>query len=174
MRLDDIQIYTDGSGYKGNIRAAAIIPKTCTTLRFKLGRETRHTIFKGKLVRILLALALLEASPQADTVLIALDNQAAIWALQGNHTQPSQYLLDEIHSAILRIKHRHHQLLIHLEWVLGHMDVEGNIMADTHVKMASEGNTSELADLPHLLRECLPASIAALKAQHKRTILQWW
>ena len=174
MRINDIQIYTDGSGYKGNIGAAAIIPKTGTALRFKLGRETRHTIFKGKLVGILLALVLLEASPWADMVLISLDNQEAIQALQGNHAQPSQYLLNKIHSAILRIKHRHHQLRIHLEWVPGHMDVKGNVLADTHAKMASEGNASDLTNLPHLLRKHLPASIAALKAQRKRTILQQW
>ena len=96
MGINDIQIYTDGSGYKGNIEATAIILKTSTALRFKLGKETRHTIFKDELVRILLALTLLEASPQADMVLITLDNQAAIQALQGNHAQPSQYLQDTL------------------------------------------------------------------------------
>ena len=103
-RINNIQIYMDGLGYKGNIGAAAIIPKTGASLRFNLGKETRHTIFKGELIGILLALTLLEASSLADTVLITLDNQAAIQALQGNHMQPSQYLLNEIHLAIHNIQ----------------------------------------------------------------------
>jgi ribonuclease HI len=173
-RMDDIQIYTDGSGYKGNIGAAAIIPETGAALRCKLGKETKHTVFEGELVGILLALTLLEKNPLASTALITLDNQAAIQALQNDHAQPAQYLLDEIHATILKMKRRRRRLRIHLEWVPGHMEIKGNELADTHAKMASEGNTSNLADLPHILRKCLPESVAALKAQRKGTILQRW
>lgn len=40
--------------------------------------ESKHTVFEGVLVGILLAPTLLENQPHAKTVLIALDNQAAI------------------------------------------------------------------------------------------------
>ena len=103
-RINNIQIYMDGLGYKDNIGAAPILPKTGASLRFKLGKETRHTIFQGELIGILLALTLLEASSLADTVLITLDNQAAIQALQGNHMHPSQHLLNEIHLATHNIQ----------------------------------------------------------------------
>jgi ribonuclease HI len=173
-RIDDVHIYMDGSGYKGYIGAAAIIPRTGEALRFKLGKETRHTVFEGELVGIILTLTLLEKHPPAGTAMIALDNQATIQALQNNYTQPAQYLLDEIHTMIHRMKRRCRRLRIHFEWVPGHMGIEGNELADTHAKMASEGNTSTREDLPRILGERLPASISALKAWRKRTILQCW
>jgi ribonuclease HI len=143
-------------------------------LRFRLRKETKHTVFEGELVGILLALTLLGKHPTASTALITLDNQAAIQALQNDHAQPAQYLLDEIHTTIHRIKRTHRRIHIHLEWVPGHMEIAGNEMADTHAKMAAEGNVSNHANLPRILKEPLPASITALKARRKGMVIRRW
>jgi ribonuclease HI len=112
--MDDIQIYSDGSGYKSNIGAAAVVPATGHALRYRLGKDTKHTVFEGELIGVLLALKLIETHRTARTALIALDNQAAIKALCNNVSQPSQYILDDIHATVRRIKHRRRRLLIHL------------------------------------------------------------
>jgi hypothetical protein len=54
------------------------------------------------------------------------------------------------------------------------MEIAGNEMADTHAKMAAEGNVSNSATLPRILKERLPASITALKARRKGTVIQRW
>ncbi|KAF8582192.1 hypothetical protein K439DRAFT_1268140, partial [Ramaria rubella] len=73
-----LQIFTDGSGYKGHIGAAAVALHKDEHLQYCLSRETKHTVFEGELVGILLALQMIDKSPTAKTVLIALDNQSAI------------------------------------------------------------------------------------------------
>jgi RNase H len=125
-------------------------------------------------VGIILALKMLDTRPALRSVLIALDNQAVIQALQNNRTQPTQYLLDNVHVAILRLKRKHRRLHIHMEWVPGHMDIEGNEIADEHAKRAADGEVSNSNDLPDSLKKRLPASIAALRAKRKKSLMQHW
>ncbi|KIJ52972.1 hypothetical protein M422DRAFT_81035, partial [Sphaerobolus stellatus SS14] len=65
-------------------------------------------------------------------------------------------------------------LKLHLEWVPGHEDVEGNELADDEAKKAAGGITSATQELPHILHQTLPISIAALKSERKKTILPRW
>jgi hypothetical protein len=104
--MDNLQIFSDGSGYKGRIGAAVVIPAIGQVLQYKLSRDTRDTVFEGELIGILLSLKLTETHPAARRVLIALDNQAAIQALQNNSPQPLHYILNEIHATIHRLKCR--------------------------------------------------------------------
>jgi hypothetical protein len=63
---------------------------------------------------------------------------------------------------------------IHLEWVPGHMDLQGNVMADQHAKKAAEGDVSSTTRLPPLLKSRLPASVSAIKARRKKTLMKRW
>ncbi|KAF8573796.1 hypothetical protein K439DRAFT_1279806, partial [Ramaria rubella] len=139
-----------------------------------LGKETKHTVFEGELVGILLALQLVDKFPSAKTVLIALDNRSAITALQDTKPQLAQYLLDEIHAKIRLLRRRRRALRIHFEWAPGHKGIPGNTRADTLAKEAAEGKSSLRASLPALLHHRLPASTAALKAHRKKTINARW
>ncbi|KAG2028741.1 hypothetical protein BDR03DRAFT_836664, partial [Suillus americanus] len=59
---EQIQIYCDGSGYKGNIGAAAILfraGKHPHTLRYQLGTDKEHTVYKAEEVSVVLAAHLL-------------------------------------------------------------------------------------------------------------------
>ena len=122
-RVDNIQINSDGSGYKGNIGAVAVTPQDRQALRYRLGKESKHTVFEGEITGVILALSLLEAHPAAKSALITLDNQAVIQALQNNRTQPAQHLLDYVYTLIRWLKQKCCNLHIHLEWVPGHMEI---------------------------------------------------
>ena len=120
--------------------SAAVAPASGKSLRYKLGKDSRHAVFEGELVGILLALHLIGNQREGKTAMIALDNQAAITALRNNKPQPSHHLLDLIHKAILDLKCKCQQLHIHLKWVPGHEDIAGNELADKNVKLAAEGS----------------------------------
>ena len=80
------------------------ISLTGQMLQFKLGKVSYHIVFEGELVGVLLALHLLACQQRVCSVLITLDNQAAITVLQNNIPQTSHCLLDHIHDVILHIK----------------------------------------------------------------------
>ena len=171
------------SGHLGKVRglrishpltAAAIIPSMCQALQFRLGKMSYHTVFEGELVGMLLALHLLARQRGVHSVLITLDNQAAMTALQNNIPQASHYLLDHIHDMILCLKRKHCCLHIHLEWVPGHRGVGGNEPADCKAKAAVEGLSSMATELPLLLHHHLPASMAAFIAHRRTMLLQRW
>ena len=123
---------------------------------------------------VILALSILETHPAAKYALITLDNQAIIQALQHNRSQLAQYLLDYVHAFIQQLKCKCHNIHIHLEWVPGHMDIEGNELADKYAKRAITGDIFCTDDLPDLLKKHLLVSIGALKANWKKSIPQRW
>ncbi|KAF8579718.1 hypothetical protein K439DRAFT_1292385, partial [Ramaria rubella] len=59
-------------------------------------------------------------------------------------------------------------------WAPGHKGVPDNERADTVAKDVAEGTCSPWASLPPFLHHCLPASIAALKAHWKKSLLSRW
>jgi len=117
-RLDEIQVFTDGSGLNKQVSVAAVASDSCCELTFTyhLGPLSEHTAFEGEFVCILLGLHLLHSyPPSVSTALITLDNQAAIIAITNNICQPSQYLLEEIHVQLQSLQHSHHWLCMHFE-----------------------------------------------------------
>ena len=131
-------------------------------------------IFEGELAGILLALQLLDNLPRSNTALIALDNQSAITSLQKNVQQPGQYLLDAIHEKIAQLRRSCRIKYLHFEWVPGHVGIEGNEVADKCAKEAATGTVSVSDQIPPVQRNILPKSIAALKAERKKTQTSRW
>jgi len=107
--IDDLQLFSDGSGFESNIGAAAITTTPWNNLQYLLGDEDSHTVFEGEVAGILLALQLIDKSPKSTSVLIALDNQAAIRALEKNNPLPSQEAAQGIISAPERLPRVFHQ-----------------------------------------------------------------
>jgi len=107
----DLAVYTDGSGYEGQVGMVATIwPHIDTTggqhLQLQLGWLTTHTIFEAELVGILLAIHIIHHAAQhlgshVRTTLVALDNQAAIATLTNDTCQSGQLILDEINTQLL-------------------------------------------------------------------------
>ena len=104
FNLSNYRVYSDGSGYGGGIGTAAVLYNNGVViqkLQFHLGPDTMHTVYKAELVGIILALFLLTHILRAilTTIIIGLDNQAVIQALNSQLAKPSHYLLDLIHDS---------------------------------------------------------------------------
>ena len=115
MQIDGLKFFTYGSGTKGNIGAAAILLDSPRALQYHLGMDSDHTVFKGELTGVLLGLHMVDNIPRKDTILIALDNQAAIQALQKNSHQPGQHILDAIPAQIRQLRPCWNIYNLHLE-----------------------------------------------------------
>ncbi|KLO07874.1 hypothetical protein SCHPADRAFT_806545, partial [Schizopora paradoxa] len=72
-------VYSDGSGYKGSIGAAAVAQGADNQLwvhHCYLGTDKSHTVIEGELVGAILALDIIASEPQITMAQILLDNQA--------------------------------------------------------------------------------------------------
>ena len=187
-------VYTDGSGFKGAIGAAAVLYVDGIKkahLQYQLGPDTRHTVFEGELVAIILGLHLnRNIIGLIESINLSIDNQATIKTMHKNRPQPAQYLIDEIkqimksiHEEETRKRTRQNaqdrpKLEINLTWVAGHMGSKGNEAADELAKEAAEFGSSSDDLLPLFLRRKLPSSLAAVKQQigksTKRETIIWW
>ena len=92
-------VYTDGSGFKGAIGAAAVLYVDGIKkahLQYQLGPDTRHTVFKGELMAIILGLHLnRNIIGLIESINLSIDNQAMIKMMHKNRLQPAQYLINE-------------------------------------------------------------------------------
>ena len=104
LNILGLAIYTDGSGFKHSIGAAAVMVKNSTTirkLRYYLGSDKSHTVYEAKAVAILLALHLAGNIKERKTrITIGTDNQAVLLGLKNKKPKPSHYLLNLIHSSL--------------------------------------------------------------------------
>ena len=178
-----MKIYTDGSGQKGVIGAAAILYINSTKrgkLYHQLGTARQHTVFEGELVALILGLHLAKEHIKTyPDINISINNQAAIKSIGNNRAQPAQYIIDEIKSMIRELVEEgqcgnHNNCFINtptsitLTWVAGHMNSLGNEAVDKLAKAATKFGSSSTNLLPQFLRNNLPISVSATK-QHIKT-----
>jgi len=69
------------------------------------------------------------------------DNQSAIQAIESPNRQSGQYIVNEILDTIDRIHEANPACTIHIEWVPGHKNIEGNEHADQAAKEAATPST---------------------------------
>ena len=197
------KVYCDGSSIEGGVGAATILYKNNRVLKTRrayLGSAKEHTVFEAKLVGVLLALSLLyNLTCQLTTlVIIGLDNQAVLCALNNQDTKLSHYLLDHIHTAVEKLHQKQDQaqnladfcntwqagnhliaktcgiVNIRLQWVPGHIDFAPNEKADAEAKWATRGQSNANALLPKSLHKSLPHSVSALWQYQKAKVQKRW
>jgi len=66
--------------------------------RFHLGNDGEHTIYKGELIGMILAVELLREEEGRGTLALGVDNQAAITATRAFNSKPGHYLMDIFHN----------------------------------------------------------------------------
>lgn len=177
-----IRVYSDGSDFEGGVGAAAVLVKDGQTkpkiLRYYLGPSEEHTVYEAEIVGEILGTELLRREAKVSISSIAADNKASLQATKLRRPAASHYLMDELHARIEAAKRKHRRLDLTMRWVPGHMDIEGNELADKEAKKAAAGNSSDQARLPRTLRKGLPASKSALKrtfeAKLKVKALESW
>ncbi len=75
-------------------------------------------------------------------VYIFTDNQSAIQTIESPKQQSGQYIIELILNAIDKIHECKPTCDIHIEWVPGHKDIEGNEHADQAAKAAVTSSTT--------------------------------
>ena len=136
-------------------------------------------VFEAEAVGLLLAARLLLTRREVTfPVSILVDNQAAIRSGENPLAKPGHYLL-------LHFRNLMHQVLdnkdidrnaVTIRWIAGHMEVEGNEVADREAKLAAKGEdkSSPIKKLPLLLQKPLPFSVSALKQSHNSRLKKLW
>lgn len=178
---DSIQVYTDGSGYKDNIGAAAILFRAGRhprKLLFHLGTKDEHTVYEAEAVGLTLAAELIATEEDISfPISIFVDNQAVIQSGENFQSKPGSYLIDRFCNRLKRVARSHRDFQVTLQWLPGHADIHGNEEADRWAKKAAEGrqNNSPRELLPEYLRYgTIPLSISALKEAHNKTTQARW
>ncbi|KAG9220041.1 hypothetical protein CCMSSC00406_0007901 [Pleurotus cornucopiae] len=150
-----VKIYTDGSGYKGQIGAAAVMMRDgrqVGRLKMNLGSDKECIVYNGECAAIILAMELIRRQTGLAEASIYVDNQAAIIAMGSRKAVPGSYLLDYAHEVYKAARRRNAGIKVTICWVPGHEDVEGNERADTAAKEAAEGRVSAREKLPGILQ----------------------
>lgn len=176
----DFHIFSDGSGYKNGIGAAAVMYKKreplLASLTYHLGTSAEHTVHEGETVGLTLAGQLLEATkkPRGSlSVVFAVDNTSTITGTTSRNIKAAQSHMVHFRKQVERLvsKRKHSKIDITVAWVPGHEGVAGNEEADRLAKRAAEGKTSAKNFLPKPLHKPPLANKAAVK-QHFLTQLK--
>ncbi|KAJ3473815.1 hypothetical protein NLI96_g12812 [Meripilus lineatus] len=166
-------LYSDRSAYEGGMGAAAVLERegrVTKRLRAHLGKVEEHTVYEAELAGIILALWISRSTTMdTETILICLDNQAALKALINVQPQAGHYLIDEIYDQVEQLKRQQPSLEIIFQWVPGHMGVAGNESSDGEAKRAAKKEVSRRRNLPTLFRKALPTLSSASKQQINKT-----
>jgi ribonuclease HI len=127
-------IYTGGSGINKKIGAAPVSPHR--TIRSYLGPNTAFTVYSAELYGIVLA-SILALIPGHDKthVIICIDDQAAIRAIENPGNSSGQHLVKNIVKFINLLRKK--GIEIELHWVPAHIGIKGSEMADIAAKQAT-------------------------------------
>ena len=179
-----IKLYTDGSAYKGNVGAAAVLTRNeqpPRTLHYHLGSETEHTVHEAELIGTVLALHLISTEKNRKVpIAIGTDNQAALEAYDSSMRKPAHNAAREALRLgnMLQKNTRSKDYQLTLRWTAEHAGIPGNEIADKEAKKAAEGTHSDKSLLPVYLRRKLTINPSAIQqrlyAETKRAWTNKW
>ena len=122
--------------------AAIYSPTTNVTKGEYIGTDDTHNVYAAELIAIRMAItAFQETTDKYGNVYIFADNQSAIQAVDTPMRQSGQYIIEEILDIIDGIHERTPACIVHIEWVPGHKNIEGNEKADQAAKTAATPNS---------------------------------
>jgi ribonuclease HI len=106
-----------------------------------MGTEDTHNVYAAELTAIEMAIILFEGKiDEHKNVYIFTDNQSSIKAVERLRHQPGQYIIKEILDKISWTHMLEPTCIIYIEWVPGHMNIDGNEQANKSAKAAAASN----------------------------------
>ncbi|SCV69338.1 BQ2448_2358 [Microbotryum intermedium] len=164
LEPEDVVAYSDGSMMEG-----------CTG--HALG--TQQTVYGAELDGIALAMRMLLHAPAASRnrrIVICVDNQAAVRVATSTRPGPGQAQRIKIRRLYLELKEKLEPTSIKLQWVPGHVEIDGKELTNEAVKEATKATDDELIKqgLEIERPNTIPASRTTLRQQFKTRISQVW
>ena len=176
------KIFTDGSSTNRKVGASAVLyinNRQVAKLQYHLGAASKHTVFKAKLLGMILAAHLLatnQAAPLPASIFV--DNQAAILAGEQPLSKPGHYLSIKFREIMQEVFEQCNlsKCDITIHWIVGHRNIQGNEEADREAKRAATDKNSltPIDQLPMALHMKLPISTSALKQEHRKDLKKKW
>ena len=180
----EIKVFTDRSGMEGKIGAVAVMyrkgrPMPAKVLRYHLGSSKKYTSFKAEVVGAILGVWLIRMEHVAGHLPIAVltDSQAVIKRIRTCKMTTTQYLIENfltLTDGINAANVNPNLKKFKLAWISGHSRVQGNEKVDEEAKRAAQGDSSPQHILPPLLQGELPTSMAAVKQDFHRELMDRW
>jgi len=174
--IADYKAFSDGSGQEDDVGASAILYKKrqirpVASLRVFLGSKTKRNTYEAEVIGAIMALWIIRNKPETigKRISLYIDNQAVILALTGPRSSAGQHLVNTLRTAANGLP-----ALLNIIWISSHSEVKGNEAADKLAKVAAQGRSSRMVDLPHLLRSPLPVSASALKQEFSAKLNRLW
>jgi len=134
-------IYTDGSGIKEKIGAAAYAPTSGEVSLHHLGKESQFNVYTAEITAIQLALERLCDYQLHPTCRIYTDSQTAIKTLERPQRQSGQSIIKDLLDCIDEITSNPTHPQIEIIWIPGHFEIQGNEWADAEAKKAAADST---------------------------------
>jgi ribonuclease HI len=174
-----IKVYSDRSAQDGKVGAAAVLicpGKETRKLHYHLGPTDHHTIFEAELVGLLMGIHLIKMEKKRTKYALGVDNQAAMMAVATPGNRSGHYLADAFLTAAFALwkTNRTANYSLTLRWTAGHVNIQGNELADQEAKIAAEGTTLNTKELPRILRKPLKHNKSAAKQAHKKKLKEAW
>ncbi|SCV73783.1 BQ2448_6213 [Microbotryum intermedium] len=143
------------------------------------GLGTQQTVYSAELDGITLAMRMLLHAPPATRerrIVICVDNQAAVRVATSTRTGPGQAQRIEIRRLYLELKEELELKSIKLQWVPGHVEIDGNELADEAAKEATKATDDESIKQGLEIEQpnTIPASRVALRQQFETRVSQVW
>ena len=140
-----IAIFSDGSDQGRQTGVATVLYKDGEekrSLRNHLGSTEQHTVFKAKLLGLVLTAQLIVSEWYTQSVMIGADSQAAIQEIGLIRGKLGHYLADHMLDQLETIQNRHSSIEITLAWTPGHSGIEGNKCMDEEAKKVAHSESS--------------------------------
>ncbi|KAF8814018.1 hypothetical protein BYT27DRAFT_7250430 [Phlegmacium glaucopus] len=165
--ITNIKVYTDGSGFEGQVGAGAILYRDGVIKgrkRMRLESLKHHMVYEGEGVGMILGLELIREEWIAMGLIpIGVNNTAAITATHTIKPGPGHYIWDLFHRRLSMVNNKHKDMDLLVRWTPGHIDIKGNEEADKEAKAAAQHGSSPKNKLPAPLRKPLPCSKSAVR-----------
>jgi ribonuclease HI len=142
--IEKVKVYSDGLAHDRRVGMAPILK--CEgkdqILKLHLGTTDQHTVYKAKLVGMIMGLHLIKTEPRNKVkCVLSMDNQAALVAIKSEMNKSGQHLAANILQTAKQLLERkgNSRFSLTFRWSARHIGITSNEDADKLAKAAVDG-----------------------------------